>query len=230
MIFSALDQMRSSPFEGLVTLLSFSFALLVAITFHEASHALSASLQGDPTARRLGRLTLSPLAHLDPLGTVMILFAGFGWGKPVPVNPAFLRAGERSGMAVVSMAGPISNVVVALLVAIPINTGMVGTGYLWLSSFRGQPADVFAYVLGTVIFWNLLLAAFNLIPIAPLDGFKVALGLLPREAARRFARLERYGPAILLSVIVLDLYLLRWGILAHMIRPIISVLGILVFR
>ena len=228
MVLRALEQVGSSPFQGLATLFSSILALLVAITIHEASHALSASLQGDPTARNLGRLTLNPLAHLDPLGTIMILLAGFGWGRPVPVNPAFLRAGERSGMAVVSLAGPISNVAVAILVAIPINTGMVGTGYDWLSSFRGQPGDVLGYVLGTVIFWNLLLAAFNLIPIAPLDGFKVALGLLPREVAQGFARLERYGPAILMSVIALDLFLLKWGVLAHIILPIIGVLDILV--
>lgn len=228
MIFSVLDQMQSSPFQAMVTLASFCFALLVAITFHEFSHALTATLQGDPTARNQGRLTLHPLAHLDPLGSLMILFAGFGWGRPVVVNPARLRAGERSGMAVVSMAGPLSNVLVAMLAAIPINIGLVSTANLGFS-FRGQPGDIVGYLLGSIVFWNLLLAAFNLIPLAPLDGFKVALGILPREAAWRFARLERYGPTVLLVVIMLDIMVLRWGILARVIHPIINALATVVF-
>ena len=228
MLFNVLDQLQSSPFQALVTLASFCFALVVAITFHEFSHALAATLQGDPTARSHGRLTLHPVAHLDPLGSFMILFAGFGWGKPVMVNPAFLRAGHRSGMALVALAGPLSNLLVAMLAAIPINAGRVTTSGLGVS-FRGQPGDVAGYFLGSIIFWNLLLAAFNLVPLAPLDGFKVVLGVLPREAAWRFARLERYGPAILMLVVMLDVMVLRWGIIARVIYPIINALATLVF-
>ncbi len=229
MVFRALDQLQSDPLQGFVTLVSFCLALAAAITVHEFSHALAATLQGDSTARNQGRLTLSPLAHLDPVGSFMILFAGFGWGRPTPINPVFLRAGQRTGMAVVALAGPISNVLAAMLVAIPINFGLVEAAYVWSPEFLGEAGDIFGYVLVSVIFWNLLLAAFNLIPVAPLDGFKVALGVLPREAASQFARLERVGPAILFAVILLDIFVLRLGILAGVIRPTIDILARLVF-
>ena len=228
MLFSVLDQIQSSPFHGLITLLSFVFALLIAITFHEFSHALSATLLGDETARSRGRLSLHPLAHLDPVGTAMIVFAGFGWGRPVPVNPAYLRSGPGTGMALVSLAGPLSNVLVATAVAVPVTAGYVPVGAVGFSMFRGSSADVAAYVIGTVVFWNLLLAAFNLIPVAPLDGFKVALGILPRDAGNRFAQLERYGPAIPLSLIMLDYLVPGVGILSSLVRPIVNALAILV--
>lgn len=228
MVLRTLDQILSSPFHGLVTLITFIFALLVAITIHEASHALTAYSQGDSTAKTHGRLSLNPVAHLDPLGTIMILFAGFGWGKPVPVNPDYLRTGGRSGMAIVSLAGPLSNLVIAMLFAIPINTGIVSTEHLWLTTFHGEPSDVFGYVLNIVIFWNLLLAAFNLLPIAPLDGFKIMIGVLPTSASKSFAKSERFGPVVLLSIIMLDLYLLKWGILAHIIGPLVSIFTLLV--
>ena len=228
MLFRVLDQLLANPIQGLVTLVSFCLALVAAITFHEFSHALAATLQGDSTARRQGRLTLNPLAHLDPVGSFMILFAGFGWGRPTPVNPTRLRAGERTGMAIVSLMGPISNVLAAMIFAIPINIGLARVSHSWLE-FQGQPGDIFGHVLGSFIFWNLLLAAFNLIPVAPLDGFKVAVGVLPKEMAGQFARLERAGPAILFSVILLDIFVLRLGILSSVILPMIDTLERLVF-
>ena len=228
MLFRVFDQLQHSPLDGLVTLASFSLALVVAITFHEFSHALSATLLGDSTAKGQGRLSLNPMAHLDPVGTAMILLAGFGWGKPVQINPANLRTGARPGMAVVSLAGPLSNVLVATIAATPISAGIVGLDFVGFRSFSGQAGDLTGYVVGSVVFWNLLLAAFNLIPVAPLDGFKVALGVLPREAAFRFARLERYGPAILLTVIMLDFLTPRVNILASVIRPILNGLAFFV--
>lgn len=229
MFFLVLEQLQYDPVQGLVTLVSFCLALAAAITFHEFSHALGATLQGDTTAKDQGRLTLSPLAHLDRVGSFMILFAGFGWGRPTPVDPARLRAGPRTGMAVVSLAGPISNVLAAMIFAIPINTGLVQAAYVRSPVFLGQPGDIFGHLLASAIFWNLLLAAFNLIPVAPLDGFKVAVGILPREIAWSFARLERYGPAILFSVIFLDIFVLRLGILARVIGPMINTLELVVF-
>ena len=149
-------------------------------------------------------LVVAITVHLDPLGTAMILFAGFGWGRPTPVNPAMLRTGPRSGMALVSIAGPLSNILVATLAAVPINAGLVDSESVGFALFWGNSGEIAGYVLGSLVFWNLLLASFNLIPLAPLDGFKVAVGVLPREAALQFARLERYGPAILLSLIMLS--------------------------
>jgi len=184
-----------------------TLALVVAITVHEASHALIATSQGDQTARRHGRLSLNPLRHMDPAGTVMLFLVGFGWGRPVPVNPYWLRSGPRIGTAMVALAGPASNLLTAALVALPVRLGLS----VWHNP-TSHPAPftegtwnwILADVIGFVVFYNIILAIFNLIPLAPLDGFKVALGILPREAARSFARLEPYGPGILMAVLLLS--------------------------
>ena len=228
MLFSVLDQLQDSPWRAFISLLALAGALAVAITVHEFSHALSAWRLGDFTARSQGRLTLHPKAHLDPVGSAMILVAGFGWGKPTPVNPAYLRPGPRPGMAVVALAGPVSNVIVALAASIPIRAGLIGSENAALTLFRGDPSDIVAYLFGSLVFWNLLLAAFNLLPIAPLDGFKVALGVLPSELAHSFARLERYGPAILIGLIAIDLLIPGPSVLSSIIRPILNLLSLVV--
>lgn len=224
MLFRVLDQFQIDPLGAVVTLAIFSLSLVVAITVHEFSHALGATLLGDNTARNLGRLTLRPLAHLDPVGTAMIVFAGFGWGKPTPVDPLRLNPGPRPGMAVVALAGPISNVTVAVAAALPLNAGLIDERYVGLYRFVGGSTDLIASVFGSLIFWNLLLATFNLIPIAPLDGFKIALGVLPRELAAQFAQLERYGPVILLGVIMLEYIVPGAGILSSVIGPVLDTL------
>ncbi len=232
MLLGALDLLFNDPldFFRLVPpmLVAVGLSLLVAITVHEFSHALVAYALGDLTAKRLGRLSLNPVAHLDPMGSAMILMVGFGWGKPVPVNPRFLRGGERSGMAIVSSAGPLSNIVTAMLLSIPIRAGLVQWQAPFRSSlFHGGVEGIIGDLLGFIIFFNVLLAVFNLIPIAPLDGFKVAWGVMPRELATSWARLEAYGPAILLSVIMLD-YIARTGILFGVIRPVANTLGLII--
>jgi len=227
-IFAFLSQFQVEPLHALVSLATFVFALITALTFHEFSHALVATLSGDPTARRMGRLSLHPIAHLDPAGTMMILFAGFGWAKPVPVNPAYLRTGERPGMAAVAFAGPLSNVVMATTLSIPIHAGVVTSAFLGFTVFRGGLEDVPGYVIGSVVFWNLLIAAFNLIPVAPLDGFRVALGILPQDMSTSFARFERHGPTILMGVILFDIILPGPGILASVISPILNLLSLVV--
>ena len=226
MLFTTLSQIEQDPLRGIVTLATFSLALIVALTFHEFSHVLVATRLGDPTARGPGRLSVHPLAHLDPMGTSMIFIAGFGWAKPVPVNPAYLRTGERPGMAAVAMAGPLSNIAIATLFVIPIKAGVVTSAFVGFGLFLGQPEDIASYIVGSVIFWNLLIASFNLIPLAPLDGFKVALGILPIEMASSFARLERYGPVILMLVIMFDLVVPGPSILFSIIRPILNMLSL----
>ena len=193
MLFVTLSRMQVDPLGALVTFATFSIALLMALTVHEFSHALVATSLGDPTAKWQGRLSLSPRAHLDPLGTAMILIAGFGWAKPVPVRPAYLRPGPRTGMAVVASAGPLSNVALATVFSLPLRTGLVPLAFTGFTSFRGGPEDVVGHVIVALVFWNLLLAVFNLIPLAPLDGFNVALGLLPREMAASFAKLGTWS-------------------------------------
>jgi len=181
-------------------------ALLVGIAFHEFSHALVANGLGDPTARRLGRLSLNPLAHLDPFGTLLLFIGGFGWGKPVPVDARRLRNGPHTGMAMVAAAGPLSNLAMAGLVALPIHAGLLPwhTPFLVPSSVSSWNLDDYVGLfLSTLVIFNVVLAVFNFIPLAPLDGFKVAVGILPRDLAVAVARLEAYGPGILLILVAL---------------------------
>lgn len=224
MILAVLDQIQDSPIRGLVTLAAFLLALLVGFTFHEFSHALSANGLGDRTAKRAGRLSLNPLAHLDPLGTAMIIFAGFGWAKPVPVNASYMRVGPRTGMALVAAAGPLANIFMATAAAMPINLSLVGQDGASLT-FSGQIGDLAGFFLLSVVYWNLLLAAFNLIPLVPLDGFNVAVGILPREAANWFAQLERFGPAPLVLLVMLGLLLPGPGLFSAVIRPMIDAMA-----
>ena len=200
-------------------------SLVVAVTFHEFSHSLVATRLGDHTSRRLGRLTLNPLSHFEWVGALMLLLAGFGWGRPVPVDAARLRVGARAGMAAVALAGPFANVVIAALVfqasriaalALPggLSAPVVGDAILGL-------------VISKIVDWNLLLAAFNLLPIAPLDGFKVALGVLPRAAANHFARLEPYGIYILLGVVFLGSWIPGPSVLQRVVEPMMKALGLI---
>jgi Zn-dependent protease len=177
-------------------------ALITGIAFHEASHAFTADRLGDHTARMMGRVTLNPLRHLDPLGSILLLLVGFGWGKPVPVNPSRLRNGPETGRAMVAAAGPLMNLTIAVLAALPFQLGLVEWDLFGPISAWGVEDYVSLY-LSSLIVINVLLAVFNLLPIAPLDGFAVALGLLPRDMARSFARLEQYGILILMLLIML---------------------------
>lgn len=197
-----LLSLADDPRALLVFAAALATAFVVGIGFHEFCHALVADRLGDPTPRAMGRLTLNPVRHLDPAGTMLLLFAGFGWGKPVPVNPYRLRNGGRTGMAVVAAAGPLSNLLVAALAGLPIRLGLVPL-VAWLPEPGWTAADYLGLFLFFVIFINLILALFNFIPVAPLDGFKVALGLLPVDMARSFQRLEPYGIGILMILIAL---------------------------
>lgn len=209
-----LDLLARDPQRFLIVVGLAVVALLLAITIHEFSHALLAHRLGDETAHRLGRLTLNPLAHLDPAGTLLLLLVGFGWGRPVPVNPYSLKGNPKTSMALVALAGPLSNFLMAGCLALP------------LRSAQDLPATL-VEVLFRVYFFNLLLGAFNLIPIAPLDGFKVALGLLPRNLSYSFARLEPYGPGILMAIIGLGYFTSfnpLWDVLSPIINGVSSVL------
>ncbi len=231
MLLRSLDLIIERPVDGLITMGALLLALVVAITFHEFCHALGARELGDLTATRQGRLSLNPIAHLDPIGSLMILLAGFGWGKPVPVNVYNLRPplGARRGMSVVAAAGPVSNVLMAAVASLPIRFGLVELSVIGFVAFDGRRDDPLAYFLQSIIILNLALAAFNLLPIAPLDGFKVVLGLLPNQAAAQFSRLEPIGPIILLGLILLDYALPGPGILSTIIEPVFEGLARLVF-
>ncbi len=165
-------------------------ALLIAVTVHELAHALVADRLGDPTARRLGRITLNPLPHIDPLGALCFVLAGFGWAKPVPVNAQNLRHPVRD-MTWVAAAGPIANFLAAF-------------GALLLLRMLGQAGllpDPLRVAMSYVFSFNLILGIFNLIPLPPLDGGHFLGYLLPRSAAGLVRMLEQYGMFILLLLV-----------------------------
>ncbi|MBU1132723.1 site-2 protease family protein [Patescibacteria group bacterium] len=163
-------------------------ALIVSISIHEFSHAFTAYKLGDSTPKKLGRVTLNPKAHLDPLGIIFLMFTGFGWGRPVPFNPFNLKNIKRDS-AIISFAGPLSNFLLAIVLSFVIKlTGGVTTlfgGFLYLT-----------------ILYNLMLGFFNLIPAHPLDGFKVVHGLLPNNLAIQWQQMQPFGVYILLFLIV----------------------------
>ena len=175
-----------------VLLVSLAVAFVVAITIHEFLHAWAADRLGDPTPRQEGRVTLNPLRHLDPMGTVLLALVGFGWGRPVMVNPMNFTVGPRTGMALVAVAGPLSNVALALALA-PVARTFAGADPL---------SDALGLVLALTVQVNVLLAIFNLIPIPPLDGFAVLVGIVPRDLAHQLERLRPYGPFLLLGLLI----------------------------
>ncbi len=181
------------------TLIARSIVLLVAFTIHEFAHAWSATQFGDDTPRIHGRLTLNPLAHLDPMGSLLLLVAGFGWAKPVPVNPYALQ--RRSGAALmwVSLAGPFSNFLLAILAAIPFRMGLVHLGDVYVQgAFFPTPAKIFYEFL----LINLVLMLFNLIPLAPLDGEKILEYFAPPSIAKAMYNIRPYGPMLLIVIAV----------------------------
>ena len=163
-------------------------ALIPAFTFHEFAHAWVANRLGDPTAKNMGRLTLNPIKHLDVFGILMVLSVGFGWAKPVMVNPANLRNGRRD-MALVAVAGPLTNLLLAVVLAL-----------LWRVVGVSDNRFLVDVVL-TSIGLNVALLFFNLIPLAPLDGFKAVVGWLPDGPSELWARTAQIGPFVLLGLI-----------------------------
>ncbi|MEZ4502779.1 MAG: site-2 protease family protein [Dehalococcoidia bacterium] len=209
MLLRYLGVLADAPLAYLMLVGAFVFSMLVGLTFHEFSHAYVANGLGDHTAARRGRLSLNPMAHFDPIGSTMILFIGFGWAKPVPVNP-YVTANPKRTMALTALAGPASNLVVAGLAAVPIKAGLVPFFHPFISpsiaSFAAEiwaasPENLIGLFLGTVVLLNVLLAVFNFLPLAPLDGFNVAVGLLPDDLSRTLQSYAAWGPGILLLLI-----------------------------
>src|ERR671913_1915788 len=174
---------------------AFVIAVIVGFTLHEFSHAAVASLLGDQTARSQGRLTLNPIPHLDPLGSIAIILAGLGWARPVPVNPAALRS-RRLGEVMVSLAGPAANFVVALVSVIALRIAYPATGLTFDVPFSLQ-------LLYTLVAVNVLLGVFNLLPIPPLDGSTLLSIVLPPSRQNIVRFLEQYGIFLLLGLLIL---------------------------
>jgi len=185
-------------------------AILIGLTFHEFAHGWVADRLGDRTARNQGRLTLNPIAHIDPLGFLMLILFRFGWAKPVPVNPYNLRTDPAKGMLLVSLAGPAANLLVALAAALLWRLG--------IHEMMPYGGDLFINIMQI----NVILAIFNLIPVPPLDGSKILAGLFPSQA-RLIYSLETYGMVILLL-------LLLTGFISHILWPVVRFVVLIFYQ
>lgn len=205
-------------------LISHLFVLLIAFSVHEFAHAWTANYFGDDTPRANGRLTLNPISHLDPMGSLLLLVAGFGWAKPVPVNPYALQRHSSSAMMWVALAGPLSNFGMAALAAIPFRLGVVSVFEAQMAIYypAGNILPSLSQLLYVFIQVNLFLMLFNLIPLAPLDGEKIAEYFFPPSWSRALDTIRPVGPILLLAIAFL-------GVLNYLIMPPLRLLmGILV--
>ncbi|HEY3116049.1 MAG TPA: site-2 protease family protein [Chloroflexota bacterium] len=194
-----------------LTILFLTAAFFIAVAFHEANHAFVATALGDDTPRRAGRLTLNPMRHVDRFGLLMFVLAGFGWGY-TPVTPSNLRPNPRLGYAIVAAAGPLANLVIAFVLSAPLRMGL--------------PMNPLLHqFLLVAISLNLLLFVLNLLPIPPLDGFSVLLGLVGRPLAERLRQLEQMGPGILIAMIVLSSFV-GIDVLGFIYRPVAALFGL----
>lgn len=197
----------------------YAFALMVGISVHEAAHAWTAYKLGDYTAKYAGRVTLNPLAHLDPLGTLMIFIVHFGWGKPVPYNPYHLNNPKRDA-ALIAVAGPTANFLTALVLAVPLKylpwTAIPMAGFFLQN------------VLEVTVFLNIMLMVFNLLPIAPLDGSKLIGILIPHEYEAEYQEFLRVGPFILIGVILLE-NILNFHLLSSILTPLFKLVYTFIF-
>ncbi len=187
--------------------------ILLAVTVHESAHGWMAWKLGDPTARNMGRLTLNPISHLDPIGTlVFFLTQTIGWAKPVPVNPMYFR-NPKQDMIWVALAGPVSNILLAVISAVILRQ-LIGPLSMWHTDYN-YVIKPLLYMSFISIQINIGLAIFNLIPVPPLDGSKVLMGILPDSAVESYLKVERYGFLILLLLIFT-------GVTDRIIVPVIN--------
>ena len=215
MILQYLDSFLKDPFSTLLSLSLLLLSILVAVTIHEFSHALASNKLGDTTAKSLGRLTLNPKRHLDSLGSLLFLFVGFGWGKPVPVDIYRIKkVPPLIGMSIVSFAGPASNLVTAILIGFCLKK----------IAFEFGLSDIWIELGFTFVQISLVLAVFNLVPLPPLDGYKVILGILPRSLSMQYSGLERYGPFALIILFLIDMTVPGVSILSTLIGEPVKIL------
>lgn len=201
-------------FQNPMYLLAFVVALVIAITVHEYAHAWVAYRCGDPTARVEGRLSLNPLVHLDPLGTLFLFIAGFGWGKPVPVNPDFFK--KKTDELKVALAGIFMNILLAFVLAIPLRIAL-------MSGQTIESSQLLSF-LNIIVELNIFLAAFNLLPVAPLDGSHVIEFFLIEPAKQTYRFI---GPYLLIGLLILD-RMANTSIIIQFMEPIIRFLSFLI--
>jgi Zn-dependent protease len=214
---------------------TFIIAILIALSVHEWAHGYVAYKLGDPTAKYEGRLTLNPIAHLDPLGTLLFILVGFGWGKPVPINPRYFKNVKRDS-ALVAIAGPISNLLLAFLAfAVLLLAGQQQavtsmSGAIVAAGGGSTPVQLIRNLMTDMILINLVLMAFNLLPIAPLDGSKVLRLFVPLGYEEQYLHFMQRGPMILLILIVAGRLFnvpILSGWISLIIAPILSFFAVL---
>lgn len=176
--------------------------ILFALAFHEYSHGYVAYKLGDPTAKQAGRLTLNPISHLDPVGTIMLFIVHFGWAKPVPVNPVNLEDPKRD-MLWVSLAGPVSNLVLAFVFGLAIR--MLGVPNMGMAQ-SGNPMELIRLMMMYGVIINVALAIFNLIPVPPLDGSKIFHAFIPDRYEEQYLQFQQYGPMLLIGLVMLSMF------------------------
>jgi Zn-dependent protease len=205
-------------------------ALVASLSVHEAAHAWTALKLGDDTPKKMGRVSLNPLAHLDPLGSLMILFIGIGWGKPVQIDATKLRPNAQMGMALVAIAGPFSNLILATLGALVLRTHLLTFTPQKFLTLGGQNFYFSpGYLLETFVILNLGLMLFNLIPLAPLDGSRLWQIFLPEKLYWRYARVELFAAFIVIGLLLADLYLNNGSAISGLLtRPICGLWRVMV--
>ena len=217
--------MSSIP-DLVYTIATWAIPVLFAITLHEAAHGWVASLLGDPTAKNLGRISINPIKHIDPIGTIAVpvflaTISGFiiGWAKPVPVEPRYFKS-PLLDMALVAVAGPLSNFFMACFWALFIKLAATFLSTSHLLVFLADMGEKGIYI-------NVILMVLNLLPILPLDGGRVLTGVLPTSVAMQFLRLERYGMVIILLLLVSGLLgKMLWPLVMHFVKMIGAIFGI----
>lgn len=214
--------MSLSFLPSIPEIITYIIILMTAFPVHEFAHAWTADRFGDDTPRRQGRLTLNPLAHLDLFGSLMLIVAGFGWAKPVMVNEYALRRRSSSALMWVSLAGPLSNLGMAILAAIPFRLGLVSIFDVFMA--QGEILPNLAYFLYLFIVVNLFLMLFNLLPLSPLDGEKVLNHFLPPNLANALESIRPYGPLILMALIFV-LPMVGIDVIGSVIRPALGFLA-----
>jgi len=207
-----MNGLFNTPIDELITYL---LTLVIAITVHEFAHAKVADMLGDETPRMNGRVTLNPLAHLDPIGSLMMIIAHFGWGRPVPVNPFVLARRSPAALMWVSLAGPMSNFFLAVVAIIPLRLGIASD--IPVQDFL--PSTV--YFLTQFAFVNLFLMLFNLVPIAPLDGDKIAAYFFPPFMADFLDTIRPFGPMILILLLFV-MPMLGFNFIGQVVYPPVS--------
>ena len=203
MLLAGINGLFETPFLAFALFVALAVSLLIAITFHEAAHAVAAKRLGDDTAELLGRVSLNPRRHLDPAGTAMLLVAGFGWGKPVPVDPRRIP-GDSVEMAAVSAAGPAANAALAVGFALLFRIGLFDTDITPQSLRSFDLLAWGSWIAVYSVLLNVILAAFNMLPLHPLDGGGILSGTAPRGWLPAIERAQRFGPIILVSLIAVS--------------------------